>query len=165
MTREAKYRAIVAAEGARVVVHFAETRRALQALAREQGRSLDVTLSDGLAAAGAAPAPNATLRVLVAERHPLREHDERVASWADSSAASIVFHVSLDDAVLSLFVTDSLRAILDKLGATPDAPLESGMVSRSIEKAQGKIKKKARGDLPADSPAAWMQANLPSDPG
>jgi hypothetical protein len=48
LTREAKLRAVVVAKGARVVVHFPETRRALQALAREQGRPLELALATGL---------------------------------------------------------------------------------------------------------------------
>ena len=156
MTREAKLRAVVAASGARVVVHFSETRRALQALARQRGSPLEVALATGLPNL---PSRDPELRVLVAERHPLREHDERIAAWADATAGRIVFHLALDEAPLSLFAGDGLRSVLDKLGASADEPLVNAMVSRSIERAQQRVKKKATGDLPADSAAGWMRAN------
>lgn len=158
LTRDAKLSGLLAAaaQGASVIAHFPETRRTLQALARERGQGLEVRL-----AAGLAPplSPKPELLVVVAERHPLREHDQRVAAWADAAAGRIGFHVSLEDPLLAVFVGEQLRPLLEKLGMTADAPLESGMVSRSIEKAQERVKRQATTDLPADSAEGWLQAN------
>jgi hypothetical protein len=158
LTRDAKLRGLLAAaaQGARVIAHFSDTRRALQALAREHAQSLEVTLAAGLAPP---PSPNPELSVVVAERHPLREHDERLTAWADAAAGRIGFHVSLEDPLLAVFVGESLRPMLEKLGMTADAPLENGMVSRGIEGAQERVKRQAKADLPADSAEAWLRAN------
>jgi hypothetical protein len=153
-TREAKLRALLTS-GARIVAHFPETRRALQSLARAADRPIEVDLAGNLTAP---ESRDAGLEIVVAERHPLREHDERVVAWADAAAGSIVFHVSLEDPPLSSFVGDSLRPLLDRLGASPDAPLEHALISRSIEKAQERVKREARVDLPADTAEGWMRA-------
>jgi hypothetical protein len=154
LTREAKLQALVAA-GGRVVARFPETRRALEALARARGATTEVVLAGNLVDPASR---DATLAVVVAERHPLREHDERVVAWADAAAGSVVFHVSLEDPPISSFVGDSVRPLLERLGASPEAPLEHALVSRSIEKAQERVKREARVDLPADSAEGWMRA-------
>ena len=155
-TDEARLRGVLATTGVRFVAHFAQTRRALQALARDEGRTVEVALAQDLVSPSS---PDPALTIVVAERHPLREHDERVAAWADSAAGRIVFHVSLDDPVLALFVGESLRPILDKLGLREDAPLQSPLLSRSVANAQAKVRNRASGDVPSDSAAGWLQAN------
>lgn len=156
MTRRAKLQALVAAADGRLVAHFAETRRALQELARELGRSIQVTLADSLVDP---PAPDRQLRVLVAERHPLREHDERVAAWADAAAGSIAFHVCLEDPLIAAFIGDTEASLFGKLGLAPDEPIENALVSRAIERAQARVRNRAPNDLPADSAEGWMRAN------
>jgi preprotein translocase subunit SecA len=157
ISRRAKLEALLEEPDARIVAHFAESARALEALARERGRALDVRLADRLGTPP--PSRNQQLRVVVAERHPLREHDERVAAWADAAAGSVVFHVSLEDPLLAAFASDSLKPLLERLGLTPDAPVEHGIVSRSIRRAQEQIRKRCTSDLPANSAESWMQAN------
>jgi hypothetical protein len=157
LTEEAKLRGVLAATDAQIVAHFSRTRRSLQVLARQEGRTVDVALAQELAAAPQDPDPARV--VVVAERHPLREHDERVVAWADARAGRVAFHVSLEDPVLALFVGDSLRPLLDELGMTPEAPLQSALVSRSIANAQARVARRARADVPADSAAGWLQAN------
>jgi len=156
LTHEAKLWGVLAVSDARIVVHFAETRRALQSLAHREGATVEIALAEELVRP---PQPDPTLVVVVAERHPLREHDQRVVAWADSAAGRIAFHVSLEDPLLALFVGDSLRAMLDQLGLTPGTPLQSALVSRSIEKAQARVASRAQADVPSDSAAGWLQAN------
>src|SRR5262245_22874879 len=128
MTRDAKLRAIAAQQGAYVVAQFPDTRRALQELARAEGRTLSVTLAAGLPVLAER---DESRKVVVAERHPLREHDEQVTAWADASAGSIVFEVALDEIPLSLFHTETIRPLLEKLGMKADEPMSHGMVSSS----------------------------------
>jgi preprotein translocase subunit SecA len=146
----------VSADDVRIVAHFAETRRALQDLARERGRTLQVVLSAGLVPP---PAPEPALRVVVAERHLLREHDDRVAAWADAAAGSLGFYISFDDPVIASFLDDEAKALFQKLGLGPDEPIESALVGRAIERAQDRIRKAVANDLPADSAEGWMRAN------
>lgn len=160
-TSEARLRAVLATPGARLVAHFEETRRALQALARGGGRPVDVALVAGLVPP---PERDPGLLVVVAERHPLREHDERVAEWADAAAGRVAFHLSLEDPLVALFAGERLRGVLERLGLTPDMPIRSRLVSRAIEQAQDRIRKHATGDLPSASSAGWLQANGFSEP-
>ena len=155
-TSEARLRAVLATPGARLVAHFDETRRALQALAREGGPPVDVALAAGLVPP---PERDPGLLVVVAERHPLREHDERVAEWADAAAGRIAFHVSLEDAPIALFAGERFRGVLERLGLAPDTPIRSRLVSRAIEGAQDRIRREATGDMPSASSAGWLQAN------
>jgi hypothetical protein len=156
LTREARLRGLLAVPGARVVAHFGETRRALQALAHREGGAVEVVLAEQLIDP---PQRDPELTVVVAERHPLRAHDERVAAWADAAAGRLVFHVSLEDPAVALFVGDSVRSVLDRLGMTADTPLQSPLVSRSIASAQAKVRERATGDLPSDSAEGWLQVN------
>ncbi len=155
MTRRAKMRALLAQPG-RLVAHFPATRRDLQSLARQEGRHVSVELAAGLVEA---PERDAGLLVVVAERHPLREHDERVVRWADASAGAIVFHVSLDDEPLARFAAERVQGLLARLGGSPDEALESRFLSRAIENAQAKVAKAATGDQPADSAEDWLRVN------
>lgn len=156
VTSDARLDAVLAVPGARLVAHFAETRQAIQSRARMAGRHAEVALAAGLVAP---PEREAGLTVVVAERHPLREHDDRVVQWADAAAGRIVFHLSLEDPVVALFAGESLRGLLERLGLTPDAPIESRFVSRAIERGQAQIRRRATGDVPAASAAGWLQAN------
>jgi preprotein translocase subunit SecA len=156
MTRRAKLEALVSAGEVRIVAHFAETRRALQDLARERGRTIQVVLSAGLVPP---PGPDPSLRVVVAERHLLREHDDRVAAWADAAAGSLGFYLSFDDPVIAAFVDEEAKALFQRLGLGPDEPIESALVARAIQGAQARVRKAAASDLPADSAEGWMRAN------
>lgn len=159
---EARLRGVLASPGARIVAHFAQTRRSLLELARQQGQEVGVLL------AGELPTPlqrSPALVVVVAERHPLREQDEAVARWADAAAGKVVFHVSLEDAPIAVFAGNGLRPLLERLGAPPGEPLCHPMISRAIESAQARIRKLARVPVPADSAAAWMAANGIGGPG
>ncbi len=154
-TRRAKMRALLAQPG-RLVAHFPATRRDLQSLARQEGLHVSVELAAGLVEA---PERNADLLVVVAERHPLREHDERVVRWADASAGAVVFHVSLEDEPLVRFVDERVKGLLARLGGSPDEALESRLLSRAVENAQAKVAKGATGDRPADSAEDWLRVN------
>ena len=50
------------------------------------------------------------------------------------------FCVALEDDLMRLFGGDRMRGIVDRLGVEEDEAIESGMVSRSIENAQKKVK-------------------------
>jgi preprotein translocase subunit SecA len=150
VTSDARFDAVLAVPDARLVAHFAETRQAIQSRARMAGRHVEVALAAGLVAP---PERDPERLVVVAERHPLREHDERVAQWADIAAGRIVFHLSLEDPIVALFAGESLRGVLERLGLTPESPIESRFVSRAIERAQAQIRSRATGDVAAAAPA------------
>lgn len=158
LTRAAKWKALSAEPDVKLVAHFPATRREFLEFSRASGGNTSVALAGELLAP-AGPDPN--LRVVAIERHPLREHDERLCEWADSAAASITFVLSLDDALLSAF-GGNLKPLVERLGMDASEVLVNGMLSKSIAAAQERIRKQMGADLPADSDVAWMKSNVSS---
>lgn len=95
-------------------------------------------------------------------RHPLRSRDAAVeaALEAHSRAHRLRVYLSLDEGLLKAFDRDgSIKKLCESLGVDPMEPIESPMVSRSIENAQERIAKKATGDAPAETFEAWISQN------
>lgn len=96
-------------------------------------------------------------------RHPLRSHDAAVeaAIEAHSRAHRLHSYLALDEGLLRAFDRDgSIKKLCESMGVDPMEPIESALVSRSIENAQAKIAKRARGEAPAESFDAWMAQNV-----
>ncbi len=155
LTRAAKWKALATERDVKFVAHFPATRREFQEFSRANGGNTSVALAGELLAP-AGPDPN--LHIVAIERHPLREHDERLCEWADAAASKIAFALSLDDALLSAF-GDNLKSMIERLGVDANEVLVNGMLSRSIAAAQEKVRKQMGADLPADSDVAWMKSN------
>ncbi|MDP9025238.1 MAG: SEC-C metal-binding domain-containing protein, partial [Candidatus Eremiobacteraeota bacterium] len=49
------------------------------------------------------------------------------------------FYISLEDEVMRLFGGERMTAIMDRVGFTDEQPIESGLVSSSIQRAQSKV--------------------------
>lgn len=98
--------------------------------------------------------------VLGIERFPLRDADDALVAGARRLPfeCEVEFHLSLDDAVLRAFVTDSMAAFLRNNGKS-DQPLESEMVSKSIKRAQEKIRKQVISETPCESVEDWLNQN------
>jgi hypothetical protein len=107
-------------------------------------------------------APESPLPVLLAERHFLRSHDERVTEFAGGlgGRAEIAVHVALDDELMKVFAGQWVTDMLKRLGMKDDEMIDSPMVTRRIRKAQDQIRAKlATEEVPADSPLEWIQRN------
>ncbi|MDE7393003.1 MAG: SEC-C domain-containing protein, partial [Muribaculaceae bacterium] len=63
----------------------------------------------------------------------------RVRSGRQGDPGSSVFYVSFEDQLMRLFATDSVMKMLDRLGLKEGERIESGMVTRAIEKAQKRV--------------------------
>lgn len=98
--------------------------------------------------------------VLGIERFPLRKADDALVAGARRLPleCEVEFHLSLDDAVLRLFIKDSMVDFL-RSNSKPDQPLESKMVSNSIQLAQEKIQKQVTSETPCESVEAWLTQN------
>mgnify|MGYP000024962532 CR=1 FL=1 len=105
--------------------------------------------------------PASPLPVQVLERHFLRKHDDHVPRFAEGlgNTASVEFHISLDDPLLSVFVGEWVKDMLSRLGMKPDETINSPMVSRRIAQAQAKIEGQTSTDHDADSAAEWHERN------
>lgn len=110
--------------------------------------------------------PPSPLAVIVLERHFLRTHDDVIMRFAASlgNRTEVVFHASLEDALMRLFAGEWVANVLRQLSMKEDETIESAMVSRRLVAAQAKIAREVekRGEeRPADSPDEWLSANFP----
>ncbi len=81
------------------------------------------------------------LHVLGTERHEARRIDNqlrgRCARQGDPGSSR--FYLSLEDDLMRVFASDRVQRILEFVGMTEDVDIQSGMVSRSIRRAQKRI--------------------------
>ncbi|MFY9253050.1 MAG: hypothetical protein WAO83_06330, partial [Fuerstiella sp.] len=72
----------------------------------------------------------------------------------------LTYHLSLEDPLLKMFVTEFVQRILDSLEMTEEEAIQSSMISRRI-KAQQKIESTVLGNATAKSAAEWLKLNTP----
>lgn len=107
------------------------------------GRGVDIVLG------GTPPVPEdaskvcATggLHILGTERHESRRIDNQLRgrSGRQGDPGSSQFFVSMEDDLMRIFGSDRMKGLMDRLGVPDDMPLESNLVSKSIEQAQKKV--------------------------
>lgn len=100
------------------------------------GRGTDIVLGEGVKELGG-------LCVIGSERHESRRIDNQLRgrSGRQGDPGWSRFFVALDDDLMRLFGSDRIATIMDKLGVPADTPIEHGLITRSIEKAQHKVEK------------------------
>ena len=98
------------------------------------GRGTDIKLTDEVRAAGG-------LAIIGTERHDSRRVDRQLRGRAgrQGDVGSSVFYVSLEDKLMRLFASERIARVMDKLGFKDGEMIESGMISKSIERAQKKV--------------------------
>ncbi len=81
------------------------------------------------------------LYVIGTERHESRRIDNQLRgrSGRQGDPGLTRFYISLEDDLMRIFATDSMKNMLDRIGLPDDVPIENKMVSRSIESAQKKV--------------------------
>jgi preprotein translocase subunit SecA len=98
------------------------------------GRGVDIKLGEGVEDLGG-------LFILGTERHENRRIDNqlrgRSGRQGDSGASQ--FFLSLEDNLLRIFGADRIMMIMDRLGIEEGEHIESGMVTRAVEKAQKRV--------------------------
>ena len=77
----------------------------------------------------------------VAERHESRRIDNQLRGRAGRQGDPGVtqFFVSTEDDLMRIFGGDRIGAIMARLGADDDTPIENRIISRSLEKAQERV--------------------------
>ncbi|TWU01335.1 preprotein translocase subunit SecA [Stieleria varia] len=105
---------------------------------------------------------NATVDIIVAERHPLREIDERLKQFAAElpCRCRITHHLSMEDPLLRLFVNDRTRKLMQQIMSAGES-IQSNMVSQRIKSAQDRIEASCRSPRDADSAENWIEQNCP----
>jgi preprotein translocase subunit SecA len=87
---------------------------------------------------------NGGLHILGTERHESRRIDNQLRGRAgrQGDPGSSRFFLSLDDDLMRIFGGDRLKGAMQKLGMEENVPIESGMVSRAIERAQKQVEQR-----------------------
>ncbi len=98
------------------------------------GRGTDIALGEGVCDVGG-------LYVIGSERHESRRIDNQLRgrSGRQGDPGLSRFYVSLEDELMRLFGSERIRGIMDRLGMPDDTPIEHGMISKSIARAQTKV--------------------------
>jgi preprotein translocase subunit SecA len=81
------------------------------------------------------------LHILGTERHEARRIDNQLRGRAgrQGDPGSSRFYLSLQDDLMRIFGSDRISGLMLKLGMEEDVPIEHGMVTRSIERAQRQV--------------------------
>ena len=81
------------------------------------------------------------LKIIGTERHESRRIDNQLRGRAgrQGDPGASRFYLSLEDDLLRIFGLDKMSGLMERLGLEEDVPIESGMVTRSIEGAQKKV--------------------------
>ncbi len=81
------------------------------------------------------------LHILGTERHESRRIDNQLRgrSGRQGDPGSSRFYLSLEDDLMRIFGADRIKGIMGKLGMEEGEPIEHGMVTRAIERAQKQV--------------------------
>ncbi|MFA9423481.1 MAG: preprotein translocase subunit SecA, partial [Sedimentibacter sp.] len=81
------------------------------------------------------------LHIIGTERHESRRIDNQLRGRAgrQGDPGSTRFYISLEDDLMRLFAGDKVKTIIETLKMPEDEPLEAGMLTRTIETAQGRV--------------------------
>jgi len=81
------------------------------------------------------------LHILGTERHESRRIDNQLRGRAgrQGDPGSSRFYLALEDDLMRIFGSDRISGLMQKLGMEEGVPIEHGMVSRAIERAQKQV--------------------------
>ncbi|MFA5098167.1 MAG: preprotein translocase subunit SecA [Candidatus Margulisiibacteriota bacterium] len=98
------------------------------------GRGTDIVLGEGVKELGG-------LHIIGSERHESRRIDNQLRgrSGRQGDPGSSRFYVSLEDDLMRLFGGQRIQNIMNRLGMEEGTPIEHGLVSSAIERAQKKV--------------------------
>ncbi len=107
------------------------------------GRGVDIKLGGALATAEqrATVLEKGGLMVVGTERHDARRIDNQLRgrSGRQGDPGETRFFVSLEDKLMRVFAADTLKKVMGRFGIPEDEPIESAMITRSLETAQSRI--------------------------
>jgi preprotein translocase subunit SecA len=107
------------------------------------GRGVDIKLGGNPSTdeSCAAVKKNGGLFVLGTERHEARRIDNQLRgrSGRQGDPGETQFFVSMEDTLMRVFASDTMKSMMGKLGMAEDEPIEHRMISRALENAQEKI--------------------------
>ena len=118
---------------AEIVSHAGE-KGAVTIATNMAGRGTDIKLEPGVEDLGG-------LAVIGTERHESRRIDDQLRgrSGRQGDKGYSRFYLSLQDELMVRFGSEGLQKVMQKLGMDESTPIESRMVSRSVESAQKRV--------------------------
>jgi preprotein translocase subunit SecA len=98
------------------------------------GRGTDIKLGEGVPELGG-------LYVLGTERHEARRIDNQLRgrSGRQGDRGESRFYLSFEDELLRLFGGQRMQGIIERIGLEEDVPIEAGMISNSVRRAQEQV--------------------------
>ena len=84
------------------------------------------------------------LHIIGTERHESRRIDNQLRGRAgrQGDPGSTRFYISMEDDLMKRFGGDNLAALMDRVGMDDSQPIDSALVSRSIESAQKRVEER-----------------------
>jgi preprotein translocase subunit SecA len=81
------------------------------------------------------------LFVIGTERHEARRIDNQLRgrSGRQGDRGETQFFVSLEDSLMRIFASDTIKKLMGRIGIAEDEPIQNGLITRSLESAQTKI--------------------------
>jgi len=98
------------------------------------GRGVDIKLGESVPESGG-------LHIIGTERHESRRIDNQLRgrSGRQGDLGSSRFYVALDDELMRIFGGERIRGIMERFKIDDDTPIEAGILTASIERAQKKV--------------------------
>ncbi len=107
------------------------------------GRGVDIKLGGALASPEAREEIRTLggLFVVGTERHDARRIDNQLRGRAgrQGDPGDTRFFISLEDKLMRVFASETLKKVMGGFGIAEDEPIESGMITKSLETAQKRI--------------------------
>src|ERR671913_177609 len=118
---------------AEIIAHAGE-RGSVTIATNMAGRGTDIKLGEGVPEVGG-------LYVLGTERHESRRIDNQLRgrSGRQGDPGESRFYLSFEDDLLRLFGGQKMQGVIDRIGLEEDVPIEAGMISNSVRRAQEQV--------------------------
>jgi preprotein translocase subunit SecA len=147
-----------------LLYHFNETRNVLEELAKTTGSNREkiVLVQCDQLAQTLKEKEFTQLYALVAELHPMPGKDQVVQGTIHQlyPGAKVIFYTSTDGPLMKAFGGEKIHNMMIALGLSENEKIEHAMVTKSIARAQEKIKTKVQFEKPAQSKQEWMDLNV-----
>ncbi|MEN9405446.1 MAG: hypothetical protein RLY47_405 [Candidatus Parcubacteria bacterium] len=125
------------------IVAQAGTKGSVTVATNMAGRGVDIKLGGALAT----PEQSEEVRtlgglfVIGTERHEARRIDDQLRgrSGRQGDPGETQFFVSLEDSLMRVFASDTIKTMMGRFGIPDDMPIENKLLNRSLEAAQQKI--------------------------
>lgn len=107
------------------------------------GRGVDIKLGGAVANTEASEEIKKLggLYVIGTERHEARRIDNQLRgrSGRQGDPGETQFYVSLEDSLMRVFASDTIKKMMGRFGIPEDEPIENSLITRSLESAQTRI--------------------------